>query len=436
MDQNPINSNTSMQPPVNQAESENKVDPVQANMVFITFNGDNVGDKIGNTIKENDHEGLFNLSNTFKNSNIMLSKWIEGKKGRVIAESGDEVIGQIPQEAKEELENLKSQYEQQAGTTLTIGLGSSLSEAFKALIYGKLSNKNQIVEYDPSIDEFINQGSQEEEEVNPENISQQANENVSNPNNELPIPSKGSDELSQVPTQPKPYESNPISQKTPEEIQENKAIQTSEQGAIQNKDNPNIEEAPGKSDITNENEPTVEDEGTVDKDIPELSNEEILNDSSDGTQVPSDNAQVPSDDNQQPSNEQDGMVGNMIQGQMEDGDNEQDNAELKANIAEALLAFRENKDILEQAKVENPKLYQATISMLRSMIMMAKQLNLGSSDKDVESEGENEEAESEEVENEKEGKDKEAENQPSEIDEKIPSKESNKEDTEPPVKKK
>ncbi len=72
--------------------------------------------------------------------------------------------------------------------------------------------------------------------------------------------------------------------------------------------------------------------------------------------------------------------------EMESGDGQQDVAvddEIKNDIIESLQAFRENKELLEQAKEANPQLYQATITMLRVMIEMAKKLNF-SPEEDIE----------------------------------------------------
>ena len=57
-------------------------------------------------------------------------------------------------------------------------------------------------------------------------------------------------------------------------------------------------------------------------------------------------------------------------------DDTQDSGELKQKIAQALAAFKENQPLIEDAKVNNPEFYQATMAMLQSMIEMAKQLNL------------------------------------------------------------
>jgi hypothetical protein len=85
-------------------------------------------------------------------------------------------------------------------------------------------------------------------------------------------------------------------------------------------------------------------------------------------------------------------LASMIHGDMQDGgdDSEQDpdavpaqgddaslDDELRQDIAEALVSFKENKHLLEQARDQNPELYNATLTMLRSMIAMAKKLGFG-----------------------------------------------------------
>ena len=62
---------------------------------------------------------------------------------------------------------------------------------------------------------------------------------------------------------------------------------------------------------------------------------------------------------------------------------ESDDEELRNDIASALISFKENKEVLESAKDQNPALYQATITMLRAMIDMARKLGY-SPDQDLE----------------------------------------------------
>ena len=128
---------------------------------YIAINGDNVGQGIGNAVASDDYEGLSKLSQNIKDSHGMIEGWIESKGGEVITSTGDEGIYAIPLEACEELESIKSQYQEMSGNTITIGVGSSMSEASKALIYGKLNEKDQIVEYFPEIESYLSEDDEE-----------------------------------------------------------------------------------------------------------------------------------------------------------------------------------------------------------------------------------------------------------------------------------
>ena len=64
---------------------------------------------------------------------------------------------------------------------------------------------------------------------------------------------------------------------------------------------------------------------------------------------------------------------------MDEGSEDDSNVDvesLRDEIAQNLLTFKENKQFFEESKQTNPKLYLATISLLRNMIQMAKQLGL------------------------------------------------------------
>ena len=79
-------------------------------------------------------------------------------------------------------------------------------------------------------------------------------------------------------------------------------------------------------------------------------------------------------------------MADMIHGHMEGGEGEGEEAPmeesgegqgeevLKDDIRSALMIFKQNKDILEQARQQSPEMYEATVTMLRAMIEMAKQL--------------------------------------------------------------
>lgn len=144
--------------------------------VYVAANGDGVGEQIGNAILSDDHQALSGLSRKFKDAHSNIEKWAQKKGGEIVASAGDEIIFSLPEEALGELDSVKDAYSQSSGTTLTMGIGETISQASKALIYGKLNDKNQIVEYEPQMDDYISDDEAEEEIPTPEDIDDSASE--------------------------------------------------------------------------------------------------------------------------------------------------------------------------------------------------------------------------------------------------------------------
>jgi len=146
-------------------------------MVYVALNGDGVGEQIGNAILSDDHQTLSGLSRKFKDAHASIEKWAQRKGGEIVASSGDETIFSLPEEMVGQLESIKDQYAQASGATLTIGIGQTISQASKALIYGKLNEKNQIVEYEPQMDDYISgdqkEGSEDEESEDEESDTEE-----------------------------------------------------------------------------------------------------------------------------------------------------------------------------------------------------------------------------------------------------------------------
>ena len=141
--------------------------------VFAAFNGDDIGEQIGNHIANDDHESLSRVSDGVKSAHDMIERWVESKGGKVVVSSGDEAIVTVPKQALAELKSIQQKYSQLANATVTIGVGASMSEASKALIFGKMNDKNQIVHYDPSIDSQIAGDENEDKLPSPESVEQE-----------------------------------------------------------------------------------------------------------------------------------------------------------------------------------------------------------------------------------------------------------------------
>jgi topoisomerase-4 subunit A len=143
------------------------------NKIFIALNADDVGGKIGDAILNDDHEGLSSFSQQLNEAHGAIDEWVQSNGGRVIAASGDEGIYQVPVELLDHLEEIQQNFGDSVGHGLTIGVGGSVSEASKALIYAKANAKGQIAEYDPSMDESIGEESGDDQSEQFENMEEE-----------------------------------------------------------------------------------------------------------------------------------------------------------------------------------------------------------------------------------------------------------------------
>lgn len=126
-------------------------------MIYLAGDGDAIGSQVGQAVLHDDEQALHEISNAINDGQEMIIEWTENNGGTVISAGGDEFVVILPAELQDQLEDLREAYSQVVGATLTIGLGRSMSEAGKALIYGKLNGKNQIAQFDSSMEEFLDQ---------------------------------------------------------------------------------------------------------------------------------------------------------------------------------------------------------------------------------------------------------------------------------------
>jgi hypothetical protein len=125
-------------------------------MTYIAGDGDNIGQEVGQSVLADDVEALHEVSQRINQGQNMVMDWAEQNGGRVISAGGDEFVLEMPQGCDPQaLEDLRGQYQQAVGATLTLGCGNSMSEAGKALIAGKLQGKDQVVQYDPSVEDKL-----------------------------------------------------------------------------------------------------------------------------------------------------------------------------------------------------------------------------------------------------------------------------------------
>jgi hypothetical protein len=120
--------------------------PIQS-VMYVSLDGDNIGNKVAAAEERNDEEALSEISNRINQGQELLRQWATQYGGKLIEAGGDEGLVKVPSSALEDVENLRAQYFNLVGATATVGVGATLSQSTRARELGKLRGKNQTVQY-------------------------------------------------------------------------------------------------------------------------------------------------------------------------------------------------------------------------------------------------------------------------------------------------
>lgn len=405
-------------------------------MVFIAVDADDVGEKIGNAVLENDVESLSSMSNSINSGTQVFSQWAEHEGGRVVSSGSDEAIMEIPLSSLEGLEKVKEAYSQQTGFTICIGTGASVSEAAKALIYAKMNGKNQIVDYSPQIEEVMKQsisgdlteevgeevpGHEEhlspeekevhdstevmsdEEEIEQEELAAQAEEEgqlppeagAEAPEGEMEEPAMEEEIGEEAAMEEMVDSDNP----SDEDIDlDGIPDQQEEHGEI----DPEIDDLDGDGDVEHEEAMVSEedaaeysDEGDYEDEIgeddeelagaieAEMTDDIPMEDTEMTEEIPEEEVEMTDDipmEEEMPMEEApEEMVEEDVEPEMEGDATDA----LKDVIYDSLQSFRQHREHLARISEENPELYKALIYTLQAMIEMAKELGYGDAAEDI-----------------------------------------------------
>lgn len=333
--------------------------------VFMAINGDGVGTRVGEAIASNDHMALGKLSESIKQSHQAFEEWITSKGGEVITSSGDEGLYIVPQEALSELDQMREQYQQMSGHTLTVGLGRSMADASKALIYGKMNDKDQVVEYDPSIDDILSDDQVEEAEE----IAAEAGEE--------PMP----DEESDMSVPMSEDEEDISAEELDSDVQEDKPVSAENEVVPTESDYEDLDEEADSDQYDDENQAEminnlVEQEDALDEEG-ELENEDQSEYSDDELSamveedMMAEDEGAPLEEDMMAEDEEVPLEEDMMA--EEYAESESPMSDVKGAIMQTLQIFRAHKQDLDLLATANPELHVGLIAMLENMINMAKQ---------------------------------------------------------------
>jgi len=389
-------------------------------MIYVAVDADDIGEKIGNAVLENDTEKLSFLSHNINSGVQVFAQWARYQGGKVISSGSDEAILQVPLESLEQLEKIRQAYFNETGFTVSIGIGEKVSDAAKALIYAKMNGKDQISEYSQEMDENIRQGVEQEpqsEEMEGEDLQEEGFEQESDEEEDDAFEDDeemdGFDDIEEdEESEEMPEESEEMPEQVPQEdgqseemVSEEEAIEGMAEGnspAAEDIDldgTPDIQEEHGEivpeeddidgdGDVEHEEAMAVEsgeedqyaDESDFEDEITENSEEEYIDE--DGSELEDSIANEMEEDPEMMEEdpemmEEDPEMMEEDPEMMGDESIEGSSEELRSVIYESLQSFKQNREHLEVIAQENPQLYSALIHTLQAMIEMARELGFG-----------------------------------------------------------
>lgn len=123
--------------------------------LYLSYDGDGCGKKVGRAIIANDEVALNEISSKIDLGHEIVNNWVAKQGGRRISGGGDEGAFSIPKESSEGVEALRRDYHYATGITISVGIGKSLSEAGRSLLAAKFRGKDQIAIYGKDVEDDI-----------------------------------------------------------------------------------------------------------------------------------------------------------------------------------------------------------------------------------------------------------------------------------------
>lgn len=135
--------------------------------VIVAYRGDRLAELAGQASDSNSADDLSRLNQRIQQGNSILKAWAEGHGGRSIGQMGDGGVLEICADHLGELSQITNQYAQEVGSTVSVGVGTELREANKALEYAVLAGGGNSIElYTKELEQSLEELRQPENEVN------------------------------------------------------------------------------------------------------------------------------------------------------------------------------------------------------------------------------------------------------------------------------
>jgi hypothetical protein len=151
--------------------------------VIITWDGDHIGRMVGRARQADEIAEVRRIGQAIDSGNRVMEAWVNNNGGSMIETGGDEGSAEILPAKLPELPAVRDQYASAVGSTVSIGVGTKLSEADRALLVAKFRGGNRIILYSPELEPEIKAATEKiENRTEAEKLSEEyLNKNIDKP---------------------------------------------------------------------------------------------------------------------------------------------------------------------------------------------------------------------------------------------------------------
>jgi hypothetical protein len=128
--------------------TDSQIQMKQSEMIYVSFDGDNIGNAVARAERKDDEKVLAEISTRINAGQDVFREWAQTNGGMIIEQGGDEGLCKVPGKAFDMIEAFRKQYEQTVKATCSVGVGKKISEATDARMLAKLKGKNRTETFD------------------------------------------------------------------------------------------------------------------------------------------------------------------------------------------------------------------------------------------------------------------------------------------------
>jgi len=124
-------------------------------VMYIALDGDNIGSKVEIAALSNDPKQTYAISKQIRDISAATTEFVNdlsNNNAEIILFGGDSLSFILDKKLLNQVDLIRQFYNEKSGFTVTIGIGDTVAQASRALLYGKLTGKNKTVLWQPTID--------------------------------------------------------------------------------------------------------------------------------------------------------------------------------------------------------------------------------------------------------------------------------------------